>query len=131
MLEALLAERRGGDRPAQPDAMSPAPPNDEDRPKAAAWEALRRDGLIGRFDAEPINAVRFYTELYRRYVGRRPTQEELKPLRTGPGYEQWMAEPETIIRRLFQSDWFAATPLGRALLDAPHLGSDRVPAISP
>ena len=134
MLEQLLAQHRPPAPPDGPAAASPTPPPaDEDGPRAAAWERLMHDGLVGRFDAEPVNAVRFYTDLYRRYVGRRPSPEEVKLLfrLTGPGYEQWAADPETIIRRLFGSDWFAATPLGRGCSVAHARSGDHASAAAP
>jgi RNA polymerase sigma-70 factor (ECF subfamily) len=122
MLEQMLAERRWrASVPIVPLIRDVKSPSDEDLPRVAAWDNLTRNGFIGRFDAEPVNAVRFLTELYHGYVGRKPTPDEVAMLArlTGPGHEQWTAEPETIVRRLFQSDWFAGTALGQALLVYP------------
>jgi RNA polymerase sigma factor (sigma-70 family) len=94
------------------------PPDHEERLKFEAWAMLLRDGFLGRLDTGSINCVQLYTKLFRTYVGRRPTAEEVGRLSalSGPGWERMSLAPEDFVRRLFEMETFPDSALGRALL---------------
>jgi hypothetical protein len=133
-LEELLVNQATRPTLAQlpPAAPAAAQVDDEDRPKFEAWALLVRDGFLGRFDTGTTNALQLYTKLHRRYVGRRPTAEEVDRVSSmfGPGYERSALAPEEFVRRLFETESFAETALGRALFSgasAPKGAESRSP----
>jgi hypothetical protein len=98
---------------------APAQPFDpEDAHKAAMWARLTADGFICRFDTEDVPPAGLYTKLYRRYVGRRPSREELMELLEwfGPGFDSTKGPPEVIVRQLLENKKFMSSPLQAAIL---------------
>jgi hypothetical protein len=83
----------------------------------------RRATRRGEEPAGPVNCPQLFTELYRRYVGRRPSRDETAVLFSlfGPGDERVTLDPEAFVRRLFNEKRFPESPLGRTF---PH---DRTP----
>jgi hypothetical protein len=115
-LDRLLAERDRprdvpGGGPSRPEVVSPVE-------MAAVWQRLQRDGLIGRFDAEPVTPDHFYTMLYQRYLSRRPSSAEMTPLLAsyGPGSDRVTLAPEAVVRRMLDIEAFWSSPLAAALL---------------
>jgi hypothetical protein len=122
-LDRLLADWEHVRR-AEPAA---SPDDEENRVKSAIWARLVRDGFLGRYDTADITPDRLAVRLYRRYLGRRPTGEEvaewLRP--SGPGGDRFALPPEVILRRRLGREGVPDSPLDAAILRASD--PDRMP----
>jgi hypothetical protein len=103
-----------------------APRDEEDRWKRSLWDLCLRDGLIGRYDTPDTTPETFVTELSRRYLGRRPTEEELLPLMKpfGLGGGHIGMAPEAVLRRVFDDKAFQECLLRAAMLRSQVSKSD-------
>jgi hypothetical protein len=101
--------------PPRPEVL---PLEEKGRRKVAVWERLERDGFIGRFDADPVAPDQFYTILYVRYLGRRPTSTEITPLLAyySPDPDQKRVDPENAVRRMLTREEFWSSPLATELI---------------
>jgi hypothetical protein len=99
-------------------AVQSAPTDEEDRWKRSIWDLGLRDGWIGRYDTPQITPEEFVTELFRRYLGRRPTGEELRSLMQplGDGGSRHQVAPEPLLRFFLKVPAFQEGPLRAAML---------------
>jgi len=90
---------------------------------STAWAVFSEDRFVGRFDAEDLTPHRMISNLFVRYLRRKPEANELALLLRpfGPGSDQVTLAPEVILRRLLRSGEFAGSPLKDAVLRSAQL----------
>ncbi len=97
-----------------------APPLDEETAaQVALWSQLLRDGFVARFDANEEPASELLTRIFRHYLRRKPSSDELAQIQglSYPGSDQVRSYPEQVVRKALRSEKFLESQLATAILE--------------